>query len=388
MDRRRYLKVMGSVGVAGVGSYGVYTSLIRDGESDGFTDGPADRDGPGTQTTFDAEPRDGTMLFGLTPTQAGTERLALLERWLEKRPLVVGKFVDIGISDDDIRWYVYSLLETLWNRGHVPHLFWQPFFGSHEGTSANVTREVANGEHDGRIEAWADALADWARNSQVPDRRLYLNLAPEMNGDWSPWSPATGDTTEADFVDMWRHVHDLVTDAGLTGSHVQWIWTIDNTTRDVDVEACYPGDEYVDWTGLHGYNWANWGVWSPPEEVYTEKLDLLRSISDRPIAVTEFGCSSETVDGDYDPSKKSQWITDVFEYFTGADVKMSLWFNSTKETDWAVFGSEYGTDSVSLDGQSYTVYPAYQRAMNEPGVLTAYPDHPRLLTDEEFAGDF
>ena len=379
MERRQYLKVAGGAGVAAVGGYGLYTTMFREADWR-----PGNRGGADWDEDFEAEPRDGWMLLGVGPSERGVETLDPFEAWLDKRHAVVGKFVDIGASEREIERIVYSLLETTWGRGQVPHLWWQPFIPDRDSTSRNINRHIARGDHDDVIETWAKTLSEWAIVDDGPDRRVYLNLAPEMNGDWSPWGAGGA---EEDFVDMWRRVHDQVMAYGLDDSHVQWIWALDNTNVDADQEALYPGDDYVDWVGVHGFNWVEWEPWQSAAELYGPTIDLLRSITDHPLAVTEFGSSSETGDG-HDPARKDEWIADAYAFFKRADVRMTLWFNNDKETDWAVFNAERGVQDVTVDGRSYDVYPAYRSAVTDDGVLGPYPDHPRVLTDEEFAGEF
>lgn len=367
MHRRQFLQAVGGVGVAAAGGIGIYDTYLR---------------GP------DWDPRDGWLLSGVAPSSQDFSKLDAFEEWMGVRHAVAGRFVDIGIPDSDIETAAFGGLENIWQRGQIPHVWWQPFFSGRDSTSKSVAREVANGDHDETIETWADTLSRWAIRDEGPDRRLYLNLAPEMNGDWSPWSPAVGSDDEADFVAMWRRIHDTLMHSELESDHLKWIWTLDTTTRDVDREAVYPGDEYVDWISLHGYNWTNWGDWKTPEEVYGRSVERIQSIADKPLAVTEFGCSSEADDEGHDPHAKNEWISKVYDYFEEVGVKMALWLNIDSETDWAVFGSKYGAGTASVDGTEYNVYPAYREALSESGVLGPYPEHPRVLTDAEFAGKF
>jgi len=363
MNRRRLLAVTGAATMSA--GYGTYHSFVRGDQA-----------------------RDGWLLLGVTPASGSFSQLDRFERWSGTDHAVVVRYADMGAPSADVRSIVHGELESVWNRRGVPQLVWQPFFGSREETPTEINREIAAGKYDDSIIEWASALAEWAdRGLTSTDRRLYLNLAPEMNGDWSPWSPAVGTDNEADFVDMWRRVHDIVMDTGLDAGHVQWIWTIDTTTRGVDVRDCYPGDDYVDWLGLHGYNWSKWGGWRSPKECYKNTLDTLESIADKPLAVTEFGCSSES-DRGHNPTRKDRWIRDAFSYFKERGVRMACWFNTDKRTDWAVFGGERGTATATVDGSTYEAYEAYRIVADDPGILGPHRNHPRVLAGEEFAGLF
>lgn len=383
--------MIGGSGLAAVGAYGAYSSLRNDADSRDFDAG---RIGDVNVSTadepeeYEARTRSGSMLRGITPTERNVERLEPIEAWVGEPHAVIGFFIDMGQSHEEIERLVLHHLQATWERGQVPHVFWQPFFPADDDTSSEINREIASGRYDETIKTWAEILSAWVYDEDGHHRRVYLNLAPEFNGDWSPWSPAVGDDSEEDFVAMWRHIHDIVSDTGLTSEFVQWIWTLDNTTRNVDREACYPGDDYVDWCGIHGYNWTTWIPWQTPSEVYDETISFIRSVADKPIAITEFGSSSETEDDERDPQKKNEWIADTYDYMEDEDIRLSLYFNVERETDWAVFDSEYGPAQADIDGESVNVYPAYREAMRSSGMLGPHPDHPRVLTDEEFAGKF
>lgn len=364
MERRQLLRTAGGLGAVSIGGYGYYRSV-----------------------TPSWEPREGGILSGVVPASWQFSRLDSFETWLGQHHAVVGLFVDVG-TPNNVDTIVRENFERVWERRQVPHVYWQPFFGGRDATSPNVAREIAAGEHDTTLETWAETLADWAVRSGEPDRRMYLNFAPELTGDWVPWSPAVGAEDEFDFVRMWRRVHGIVMNTALTADHVQWIWTLDTTNRGVDVRAAYPGDKYVDWVGVHGYNWTGWEEWRSPRKTYGPVIDTVRSITDQPVGVTEFGCSAEVDGNRYDPAKKEEWIRDAYAFFRAGDVKMALWFNLETDADWTVFGGTYGHSAVSMSGETYNAYPAYRGSITDDAVLSPHPEHPRVLVDEEFTGDF
>ncbi len=390
MDRRDFIRAIGAGGIATVGAYGAYSALVRNGEPTNISDTPDNETlaSDPVPVDTDARTRDGAMLRGVSPRARDVTVLDPFEEWLGEKHAVVGLFIDMGKEDEEIHRIVNSVFESVWSRGQVPHIFWQPFFPDLESTPAEINEELADGEYDDTIHAWADTLSAWGWDDSGRHRRVYLNLAPEFNGDWSPWSPAVGDESEEDFVDMWRHVHDILSDAGLTDPYTQWIWTVDRTTRGVDREACYPGDDYVNWCGIHGYNWVGWEAWQSPAEVYGESIDFLRGLTEKPIAITEFGTSSETEDGGHDPERKAAWISEAYKYLLGEDIRMTLYFDMIKETDWAVFDTEHGTETVEIGGREYRGYSEYKEAVTETGIMGPHPNHPRLLTDTEFAGEW
>ncbi len=76
----------------------------------------------------------------------------------------------------------------------------------------------------------------------------------EMNGRWFPWSEGVNGNKSGEYVTAWRHVHDIFTAVG--ANKVTWVWcpNIDPNRIFLDLASQYPGDEYVDWTCLDGYN--------------------------------------------------------------------------------------------------------------------------------------
>ena len=349
--------------------------------------------GPTDEPTSEAPPesfetRNGDLLLGVSPQTLSDSKLSALERWQGGENAVVAVYVDLGASREDLLRFAESILTPVWERGSVPHVVWQPYVGGHEETPATIPQDIAAGDHDALLNRWADVLERWLRRPDGPDRRLYLNFAPEMNGNWVPWDDSAGGTTAADYVEMYRHVHGVVMDRDLTRDHVQWVWAVNHTGRTSSpLSAFYPGDDYVDWVGVHGYNWSKWGSWLSPAGVYGRTLDELARFSEKPVVVSEYGSSSES-DGGHDPARKGRWIREAFAYFRERGVGMALWFNHEKETDWAVFGGSRGTERVTLDGTTYDAYREYREAASADWVLPAYPDHPRRLTDAEFRGAF
>jgi hypothetical protein len=98
--------------------------------------------------------------------------------------------------------------------------------------------QIAAGDDDARIQAQARAV-------KALGHRVFLRLAPEMNGNWYKYS---GDPKA--YVAMWRHVHDVFAKAGVT--NVTWVWC-PNINPD-NWDAYYPGSAYVDVIGVDGFS--------------------------------------------------------------------------------------------------------------------------------------
>ena len=130
------------------------------------------------------------------------------------------------------------------NRGDIPAVDWS--------TIGVTDADVADGSDDD----WLTTQAQAMKNFGHP---IFLLFDEEMNGTWYPYSPGVDGNTAADFVAMWRHVHDIFASVGAT--NVTWVWcpnvtAPDGTSTTPPLVQLYPGDAYVDWTGLNGYNWG------------------------------------------------------------------------------------------------------------------------------------
>lgn len=424
MDRRRFLRRAGVVGIAGLAGCStpfdpVSTPELANGSGAGNGSGDANGSGDGsdgaeTPTPEAPETRSGTALTGVYPGSTDlAAKLSAYSQWVSKQPAVAVVFVDALGDPEAIKGFVDGPLTTVWKAGHVPLISWQPLLQNAQQTSERIEVQIADGKYDKDIETWAKALDSWAHpeGGKTRGRRFYFRPAHEMNGDWFPWSAvdssrikATTDRpgTPEDYVEMWRHLHKLFDDTDMDETDIQWVWSPNaDEIGGVRTERYYPGDKFVDWIGIDGFNWGgsqtykngSQSNWRSPKELFDPMLNRMRELTDKPIALTEFA-SSSVVDsgGDHNPEKKAQWIKDAYSYVAENNIKMTCWFNhdktGTDESDWAVFGSKYGTSKATIDGKQYTTYKSYKNTLSDPQYLGALSEYPPLLTDAEFAGKF
>ena len=98
---------------------------------------------------------------------------------------------------------------------------------------------IASGAQDAWITAQARAIKAFGH-------RVYLRLAPEMNGDWYHYSGKP-----AAYVAAWRHIRNVFDQAGAT--NVTWVWCPNLTPTD-NWDAYYPGSAYVDVIGVDAFS--------------------------------------------------------------------------------------------------------------------------------------
>jgi beta-mannanase len=210
-----------------------------------------------------------------------------------------------------------------------------------------------------------------------------------MNGDWYPWGAAVGANSPADYVTMWRHIHALFDAKGIEATRLQWVWSVNNEDAGgFSAEQFYPGDAYVDWVGIDGYNWGasqSWSTWKTPAQTFDPMINRLRAITLKPLNITESASTTSTTGGP-NVAAKSQWITDFYAYVTASNLKMVVWFNEDKETDWAVFGGANGDTSYKYLRTTYKAFSSYKTAVSASSFAGSDTANPRLLSDTEFAG--
>ena len=311
-----------------------------------------------TDAQFAGQLSAGTTLLGVYYGNQGwkMKQVRDMESWQDKKYAILNIYTNwCDTATDNL--FVQQLM-NIWNNQNVPMITWEPFLCSPSRTPQDVEVQAARGTYDAYLNTWAERLKsflsgpDGVYNSR-DDRRVYLRMGHEMNGDWYPWSGAAGRNSPADYVNMWKRVKGIFDGKGLDRTHVQWVWCVNHTDNGgFMAEEYYPGDGYVDWVAIDGYNWGEtqrWSNWEAPAGVYGDMIRRLRAFTTRPLATPEYATTAVATRGS-NVAAKSQWIMDVHEYIRAQDVRMVAWFNEDKETDWAVFGGSGG------DG-TYTVTP-------------------------------
>jgi beta-mannanase len=316
------------------------------------------------------------------------DQVQAMESWQGKRHAIVNMFTNWNSTSKTMNNLFGQQLPNIWNNGNVPMVTWEPTTGA--TTPADIEVLIARGDYDSYITAWAVRMKTFLSGpdgvyGNADDRRAYLRFAHEMNGDWYAWGAMVGNNSPGDYIAMWQRVKNLFGAQGIDATRLQWVWSVNNDdVGAAGAEQFYPGDTYVDWVAIDGYNWGaseTWSSWKGPEATYGGMITRLRALTARPLAITEFASTSEG----NGVSGKSQWVSDTFTYFAGQGVKMVIWFNEDKETDWAVFGGTGGDTTFKYGRTNYNGYASYKTAVGAHGIPSD-TTNPRLLTDAQFAG--
>jgi hypothetical protein len=213
--------------------------------------------------------------------------------------------------------------------GRVPLVTWEPWGAS--------LRAIAGRSHDTLIRKRARALAQYRKP-------VFLRWGHEMNGNWYPWGGSHNNGAKR-YVAAWRHLHDVFEEEG--ARNVIWVWC--PNADDVPSQNWnnftnyYPGDSYVDWVGIDGYNWGttrSWSSWRSFASLFSRVYGVYDNR--KPIMIAETG-SAERGGG------KAGWITYAGWTMrnTFPSVAAFVWFDVRKENDWRVNSSQSALRSFS-----------------------------------------
>ena len=234
-----------------------------------------------------------------------------------------------------------AMLDAVADRGATPILTWAPRDPERGRNQRKYSlQKIINGRYDRYIRDWARGAAAW-------NKPLYLRFAHEMNSTFYPWGVRVNGNTGADYVAAWRHIHDIFAQEG--ADNVRWVWSplADVPLSRTILEQMYPGDDYVDWLALDGYNWGTEGLilaeWRTVEEVFGHAYDELTSLSDKPVMIAE--TASAEAGG-----SKADWIEEgLLEDIPSRmpRVRAVVWFSSNKLMDWRVSSSPESLEAYS-----------------------------------------
>jgi mannan endo-1,4-beta-mannosidase len=250
---------------------------------------------------------------------------------------------------------------SVYQRGAVPMITWEPW---DSGTNANNLTDPANQPQfrlsridDGSYDTYIRRFATRVASVRGP---VMIRLMHEMNGQWYPWGGTVNGNTPALYVKTWRRIHTIFDQQGAT--NVTWVWSINHESVPNSYQnryaAYYPGDAYVDWTSVSGFNWGTaspYSTWRTFDHWYTAPLAYLKGVH-KPIVIAEFASVEQGGD-------KAAWIADAYAKVrkNHPEVKAIVYYDSREAGQNGVQNWRIDTSSASLD--------AYRTAVAEPYFL-------------------
>jgi hypothetical protein len=229
-------------------------------------------------------------------------------------------------------------MESIRQHGSIPVLSWS----SQSIPSTKVEpdfqlSDVISGRYDTYIREFATQAKAW-------NHPYFLRFNWEMNGSWFPWHEGVNGNLPGESAKAWRHVHDLFTAVG--SENATWVWCPNvEYSGSTSLASLYPGDSYVDWTCLDGYNWGTnpakpdkWKsfdtVYKPTYQKIVETIAPGKPMMIGEVASTEYGGS------------KAAWIKDMLAKIPTdyKKIRALLWFDKFDSSmDWPVETSTSAT---------------------------------------------
>ncbi len=314
------------------------------------------------------KPGGNPLAFGVFEKSGGNEApwhdapLVQLQRAIGRDPEIVMWYQGWGANGDGKNLDL-SMLDRVSVRGAIPMITWEPWVPNGRVDQPQYKLSVIAGStYDTYVRSWASQLAAWGKP-------VLLRFAHEMNGTWYPWAAGKNGNSAADYVEAWQHLRSVFDEEN--ANNVGWVWSpnvhVDGFT---DMADLYPGDEYVDWIGLDGYNWGNWNGhrWQSFSGVFGPSIAKVRSFAaGKPLMIAETASGSDGGD-------KAAWIRSAFFSEIPIDfpeIRAVVWFDENKEKvgerPW-----RYDTDTGSAKAfRAAANHPHYRAALSSGDVVTA-----------------
>ena len=276
--------------------------------------------------------------------------------------------------DNTYQSFQTSYFQAAREHGSIPMVNW----GSWDyccGTNQPRFRlsEIIKGAHDGYIHQWARAAAAWGHP-------YFLRFDHEMNGFWQfAWSEQTNGNKPGEFVAAWRHVHDIFVQDGARAT--TWVWCPNiSGSKTTPLAELYPGDDYVDWTCMDGYNWGTDGngQWQTFADVFGGSAfngyhntyeELLHLAPGKPIMIGETGTSRDGGD-------PGAWVRDALETQLPNNfprIQALVWFNwnaNDPALDWPIESSP-NTQAAFAEGITSGYFASNQFGSIDGGPVAA-----------------
>jgi hypothetical protein len=296
------------------------------------------------------------LLIGVGESYAQTKNdmifWGIFEEGIQSNLNVVNNYgSQLGKKPSMVMWYVQwqttgdhsfplATCQQLDAAGYMPDITWEPWCG---------LDDIISGKFDSDLQKFGQDIATFGKP-------VMLRFGHEFNGDWYPWNYINGAAVPAaTWVTAYKYVHDKIVDAG--GTNAKWVWCPNNGNggnNPQDILSYYPGDDYVDWLGIDGYNWGtsqSWSSWSSFSSVFgTAYQKLITKAPGKPMMLGEMGCTSTGGD-------KAAWIKDMFSQLENkyTHIKAFVWFNVNKETDWRFTADTASTNAFALGLSDNTI---------------------------------
>jgi len=185
---------------------------------------------------------------------------------------------------------------------------------------------IAAGHYDSYLRGFGAAVKSFGSP-------VVISFGHEMNGNWSSWGHTH--TSPATFVAAWRHIVNVVRQAG--ARNVTWLWTVNIVDSDLtvpipDPAPWWPGQSYVNWVGVDGYYYNSSTQFS---SLFGPTLVDVRKLTSDPILIAETGAERS--------AGQAAKIADLFAGVRTYGLLGFIWFDEdTEGHSWSISPSAFG----------------------------------------------
>ena len=272
-----------------------------------------------------------------------TKKVSDFEKLIDKKLAIVNIYTDWTNLTNPL---LLNDLQKLSDEKWTPMISSNPlFFDKCPKENKSLYETIASGRCDTFLKEASLTLAKY-------EKPIMLRFAWEMNLPNMYWSTQKLESTPADFVNAWRHFYKISKE---NAPNVLWVLSF-NTTNSVTTpyKELFPGDEFVDWVAIDGYNWGNshpWGGWASFDGTFRASYNELIALTKKPVMLSEV--NSAPTGGN-----KTSWLTDMLEKQIPDNYKQVgalIFFNENKNegesVDWRL---EKSGDYVTAVKQGLT----------------------------------
>ena len=239
-------------------------------------------------------------------------------------------FADCSSSPCEFYSFPTTPLQDVRAHGAIPMISW-----SSDSSPPSIRQpafqlsDLIRGRYDHHIRTWATRAREWGHP-------FFLRFDWEMNGFWFPWGANANGNRPKQFVRAWRHVHRIFDAQG--ARNATWVWcpNVDFTRKLVRLERLYPGDRFVDWTCIDGFNWGNRADsagWMSFDSIFRSTYRrVVRRAPRKPVLIGEVGSTDSG-------GSKAAWIRSMLRVIPRRYPKVRgfAWFDvHDRGTNWPI----------------------------------------------------
>lgn len=281
------------------------------------------------------------------------------ESHTKKGVAIVHWYQGWGVTDGT-QYFQTAWMDNIRNHGSIPMITWEPWdYTKGLNQPAYSLKSIYSGIYDAYITKWAQDSKAWGKP-------YFLRFAHEMNASSYPWSESTNGNQPGDYVLAWKHVRDIFTANGAV--NVTWVWSPNiEYSGTTPLEGLYPGDAYVDWVAMDGYNGGtalDWGGWLTFPQIFGATYSHLKTLApSKPIMIAELASAEAG-------GPKADWIKEAYQTMLPAyypKIKAIVWFNENREADWRIESSATAQDAFAVSvASTYYAPNQYANLTNSP----------------------